>query len=99
MGIHREPHTCTVFVYPHHSLLFILALFYLAVVLFLVFTYLFTSLGSKWSLAVPHVRIPSTLKGRICHHSTHLTGYSRASPIILAVEPFSRPLLLEKPSA
>lgn len=65
--------------------------------LFLVLTYLFTSLGSRWPLAVSNMQIPSTLKGKMCHHSTNLSGCmlthsNSGSQNILAAEPFLFPL-------
>lgn len=75
LGILHELCTCTVFLYHHHSLLFILflsPLYYLPVVLLLVLPYCFTNLGSKWSLAISAMHIPSTLKGKIGHQSDWL---------------------------
>lgn len=93
-GILRGLHACTVFLYHSHSLLFLLlSLFYHPVVLFLVLTHLFTSLSSRWPLAVSKMQNQSTLKGKICHHLTSLTGhifshYPRGSQNVLAVELF-----------
>lgn len=69
LGVLHELRTHTVFFSHHHSLLLILFLFYLPVALVLVLTYLFTSLGSEWSLALSNMHTWSTPKGGICRQS------------------------------